>query len=179
MNKRLSQWNIESFCHTPLNAFCFTFLFHHFLSPFIYCFLCFTFLTLIKQDKYGNGYTLSLILQSSHYISVVKEYIENYISGAKLKYRGHRSLVFDLKILCSELADVYKIMEDMPGHLDVADYSLNQNTLDNVSVYCCLKIHAMMHWLDLKFCMLAWFNELLLIDNWNVFAVYIYTCQRF
>ncbi|KAL4218636.1 ATP-binding cassette sub- A member 2 [Mactra antiquata] len=86
------------------------------------------------KDKFGNGYTLTLTLRSSNTVTTVREYIENTIPTCKLKYRGHQSLVYDIKILCTELADIYKSMEDIPGHLEVMDYSLNQNTLDNVFI---------------------------------------------
>ncbi|XP_053380428.1 ATP-binding cassette sub-family A member 2-like isoform X1 [Mercenaria mercenaria] len=86
------------------------------------------------KDKYGDGYTLTVVLDSGQNTQPVQNYILTNITDSKLKYKGHRNLVFDMKISCSDLADIYKMLEDMPGHVGVVDYSVNQNSLDNVFI---------------------------------------------
>jgi hypothetical protein len=87
------------------------------------------------QDKYANGYTVTVVLESEQAGQSVEDYILSNMSGSKLRYKGHRNLVFDLKITCSDLADVYKVLEDIPAYLSVADYTVNQNSLDNVRAW--------------------------------------------
>ena len=87
---------------------------------------------LFLQDKYANGYTVTVVLQSGQSSHLVEDYILTNIAGTSLRYAGYQNLVFDLKITCSDLADVYKVLEDIPAHLCVLDYTVNQNSLDNV-----------------------------------------------
>ena len=85
------------------------------------------------RDKYGSGYTIKLVIDSERSIDAVVKHLYNHLARAQLKYRGNRNLVYEMKIESDTLAEVFGTMESIPKYLGVRDYSINQNTLDNVS----------------------------------------------
>lgn len=86
------------------------------------------------KEKYGDGYTLTIVLASEQHAQTVLEFISSNLVSTRVKYRSQRTLVFDMKISFNQLEEVFETLENLPAHFGVVDYSLSQNTLDNVFV---------------------------------------------
>ena len=88
------------------------------------------------KHKYGHGYTISVILKSIDKTLSVHQYLRETIPGCTLCDTRYRTLTFEIKDLGEGLGAVFRVLEGLVMTGDVEDYSVSQNTLDNVS--CCL-----------------------------------------
>ncbi|XP_064616373.1 ATP-binding cassette sub-family A member 2-like [Liolophura sinensis] len=88
------------------------------------------------KNKYGDGYTMGLRLQGPDYdrsLFQVKRFIERHFPEAVLKDEHHNILQFELKSPI-QLSYVFSKLEEARSDLPVEDYSVSQNTLDNVFI---------------------------------------------
>lgn len=86
------------------------------------------------KNKYGDGYTISVTLKSLDKSNSVQQYVEQNIYGCVLCDKRYRTLTFEVKSLDKGLAYLFKVLEDLLLSQDVEDYSVSQNTLDNVFI---------------------------------------------
>lgn len=87
------------------------------------------------KNKFGNRYTIRVVLESSDTRQSAIQYLHCHLTGAKLKHGGATTLVFEMLLNSEQLASVFQQLEEVPQTLGVSTYSVNQNTLDNVSVF--------------------------------------------
>ena len=85
------------------------------------------------KHKYGDGYTISVILKSLDRSHSVQQYLGENIPGCTLCDTRYRTLTFEIKDLGEGLGALFRILEGLVRTGDAEDYSVSQNTLDNVS----------------------------------------------
>ena len=86
------------------------------------------------KDKFGEGYTLRMTLKSSRVrIGDVLSELRSLSQELHLKERGSKMLTFEIKCYHAQLAETYRCLERLVEQNFIGDYSLSQNTLDNVS----------------------------------------------
>ena len=85
------------------------------------------------KHKYGHGYTISVILKSIDKSHSVQQYLRETIPGCTLCDTRYRTLTFEVRDLGKGLGAVFRVLEGLVRTGDVEDYSVSQNTLDNVS----------------------------------------------
>ena len=85
------------------------------------------------KHKYGHGYTISVILKSIDQSHSVQQYLRETIPGCKLCDTRYRTLTFEVKEIVEGLGAVFRALEGLVKRGSVEDYSVSQNTLDNVS----------------------------------------------
>ena len=88
------------------------------------------------KNTYGDGYTISVIMKSVGDSHLVEQFLQERMPGCVLSESRYKTLTFGVYQLSEGLAYVFKILEEMKKSYDVDDYSLSQNTLDNVSRMC-------------------------------------------
>lgn len=86
------------------------------------------------KNKYGDGYTISVVLKSIDKSNSVQQYFEQNIQGCVLCDIRYRTLTFEVKDLHEGLAHLFKVSENLLRSQDIEDYSVSQNTLDNVFI---------------------------------------------
>ena len=85
------------------------------------------------KDKFGEGYTLKMTLKSPDQYRKVKGELKTWLGECRLKERRTKMLVFEVQLDCSQLAETYSFLEGLVESEHIVEYSLSQNTLDNVS----------------------------------------------
>ena len=88
------------------------------------------------KNTYGDGYTISVIMKSVSDSHLVQQFLQERLPGCVLAESRYKTLIFGVCQLSEGLAHVFKVLEEMKKNYDVDDYSVSQNTLDNVSRTC-------------------------------------------
>ncbi|ESP00897.1 hypothetical protein LOTGIDRAFT_81234, partial [Lottia gigantea] len=89
------------------------------------------------KNKYGEGYTFSIRIKGPDFERNqrgVLRFIERKIPEALLKEQHYNLLQYELKTANVSLSNLFTIMEEAERDLAVEDYSVSQNTLDNVFI---------------------------------------------
>ena len=84
------------------------------------------------KDKFGDGYTLTIRMTSEQHMTSLADHVTSEIPLCSFTGRSQRTMLFEVKVDQEHLADIYRIMGLVCQRYDVKDYSLSQNTLDNV-----------------------------------------------
>ena len=87
------------------------------------------------KNKYGDGYTISVILKSTDKRYSVQQFFEQNVQGCTLCDTRYRTLTYEVTVLQENLAHLFKVLENLFKSEDIEDYSVSQNTLDNVSIH--------------------------------------------
>ncbi|ELU00042.1 hypothetical protein CAPTEDRAFT_153439 [Capitella teleta] len=92
----------------------------------------------LLKSKYGDGYTIivntckkSRVLQSA--IDEIKSFMQLNMGSVSLKAKQHGRLEFEMKGSV-DLGQAFRVMEEARNTLPIQDYSICQNTLNNVFV---------------------------------------------
>lgn len=84
--------------------------------------------------RFGDGYTITLRLSApSPDPCPVDAYIQSCFSGIELKERHHNVLQYQLPTHACSLAHVFDILANNSEELGIAEYSVSQTTLDQVT----------------------------------------------
>ncbi|XP_052774715.1 ATP-binding cassette sub-family A member 2-like isoform X2 [Mya arenaria] len=89
------------------------------------------------KNKFGDGYTLSLRLKGpefEHSQTRARRFILQNFPAADIKECHHNLLQFELKSQDISLSYVFSKLEEAQTDLNIEDYSVSQNTLDNVFI---------------------------------------------
>ena len=86
------------------------------------------------KNTYGDGYTLFVIMKSVSDNNSVQEFLEQKIPTCVLSDSRYKTLTFEVREIPEGLAYLFKVLEEMQTSFHVDDYSVSQNTLDNVSI---------------------------------------------
>lgn len=86
------------------------------------------------KNKYGDGYTISVILKSTDKRYSVQQFFEQNVQGCTLCDTRYRTLTYEVTVLQENLAHLFKVLENLFKSEDIEDYSVSQNTLDNVFI---------------------------------------------
>lgn len=87
------------------------------------------------KSKYGEGYTLIVKVKGPNHereVLCVRRFVERVFPEAVLKKHHYNTLQYELQSPTLELSRVFHQMESAMQDLNIEDYSLCQNTLDNV-----------------------------------------------
>lgn len=86
------------------------------------------------KNRFGDGYTISIRLKGPNYerdVRRVKRFVLDKLAGAVLKEAHYNSVQFEMKSV--NLSLVFSVLEESLRDMNIIDYSVSQNTLDNVS----------------------------------------------
>lgn len=89
------------------------------------------------KNRFGDGYTFSIRLKGPNYDrskQMVEKYIRRNLPEAVLKEHHYNMLQYGIGVEQVMVGDIFKTMEEMEKDLDIEDYSVSQNTLDNVFI---------------------------------------------
>ena len=86
------------------------------------------------KNIYGEGYTISVITKSVNDCNSVQQFLEDKIPGVVLCDSRYKTLTFEVRDVPESLAHLFKILEELLRTYELEDYSVSQNTLDNVSI---------------------------------------------
>ncbi|XP_050394470.1 ATP-binding cassette sub-family A member 2 [Patella vulgata] len=89
------------------------------------------------KNKYGEGYTFSIRIKGPDFERNqrnVQRFIERKMPDACLKEQHYNLLQYELKTANVSLSYLFSILEEAEQDLAVEDYSVSQNTLDNVFI---------------------------------------------
>ncbi|XP_071097331.1 ATP-binding cassette sub-family A member 2-like isoform X1 [Haliotis cracherodii] len=89
------------------------------------------------KNKYGDGYTFSFRLKGPNYEQAsrgVVRFVERNIPAATLKEQHFNLLQYELQSESVSLAHLFSTLELAQQDLHIEDYSVSQNTLDNVFI---------------------------------------------
>ncbi|CAD5121418.1 DgyrCDS9938 [Dimorphilus gyrociliatus] len=87
------------------------------------------------KNRFGDGYTLIIRLKGPNYerdVRRVKRFVLDKLAGAVLKEAHYNSVQFEMKSV--NLSLVFSVMEESLRDMNIIDYSVSQNTLDNVFI---------------------------------------------
>ena len=90
------------------------------------------------KNKYGDGYTFCLRLKGPDYERAQRQaqrFVDQNFPEAIIKECHYNILQFEMKCRNISLSYVFSKMESAQKDLSIEDYSVSQNTLDNVSKY--------------------------------------------
>ena len=90
------------------------------------------------KNKYGDGYTFCLRLKGPDYERAQRQaqrFVDQNFPEAIIKECHYNILQFEMKCRNISLSYVFSKMESAQKDLSIEDYSVSQNTLDNVSIY--------------------------------------------
>ena len=88
------------------------------------------------KNKYGDGYTFCLRLKGPDYERAQRQaqrFVAHNFPEAIIKESHYNILQFEMKCRNISLSYVFSKMESAQKDLSIEDYSVSQNTLDNVS----------------------------------------------
>jgi len=85
------------------------------------------------KNRFGEGYSI-LVRTKDHQVDSVLRFFRRTFSDAVLKERHHNILQYELKSTTISLSYVFSKMEAAIEELPIEDYSVSQNTLDNVFI---------------------------------------------
>ncbi|CAH1785688.1 unnamed protein product [Owenia fusiformis] len=89
------------------------------------------------KNRFGDGYTVSIRVKGPSFernILMVQRYFDRNFPEAVPKELHHNIVQYELGSSNLSLADVFAKMEEIQRELEVEDYSVCQNTLDNVFI---------------------------------------------
>lgn len=89
------------------------------------------------KTRFGDGYTISLRLKGPNYDSSQRQaqrFIQQHFPEAEIKECHYNLLQIELKCQNTALSYVFSKLEEAQTDLNIEDYSVSQNTLDNVSM---------------------------------------------
>ena len=86
------------------------------------------------KNTYGDGYTISVIMKYVGDKDSVQVFLEQRIPTCVLSDSRYKTLTFEVREIPEGLAYLFKVLEEMQSSFHVDDYSVSQNTLDNVSI---------------------------------------------
>lgn len=89
------------------------------------------------KNRYGDGYTITIRVRGPNYerdCNSVRHFVEQNFSYAKLKVQHYNMLQYEIKSEDVALAYIFSQLEDAQRALHIEDYSVSQNTLDNVFI---------------------------------------------
>lgn len=89
---------------------------------------------LYSSCRFGDGYTIILRLsEPSRDPCPVDAYIQSCFSGIELKERHHNVLQYQLPTHACSLAHVFDVLANHSKELGIANHSVSQTTLDQVT----------------------------------------------
>ncbi|GAB1604923.1 ATP-binding cassette sub-family A member 2-like, partial [Argonauta hians] len=89
------------------------------------------------KNKYGDGYTIVIRIRGPNYernSSNVRHFFEKHFPHAKIKEQHINMLQYEIKSKTISLAYIFSKLEDAQRDFQIEDYSVSQNTLDNVFI---------------------------------------------
>ncbi|XP_074655833.1 ATP-binding cassette sub-family A member 2-like [Tubulanus polymorphus] len=89
------------------------------------------------KSRFGDGYSVTVRVKGPNYdreVEAIKRFIERKFSTAVLKEQHHNMVQYELSTSGLSLAQLFSKMEEASRDLQVEDYSVCQNTLDNVFI---------------------------------------------
>ncbi|CAI9718098.1 ATP-binding cassette sub-family A member 2-like isoform X2 [Octopus vulgaris] len=89
------------------------------------------------KNKYGDGYTFVIRIRGPNYernCVNVKHFIDKNFPNAKIKEQHINMLQYEIKSKTISLAYIFSKLEDAQRDFQIEDYSVSQNTLDNVFI---------------------------------------------
>ena len=89
------------------------------------------------KNKYGDGYTFSLRLKGPDFDRAQRQaqrFVQKNFPEAVIKECHYNLLQFELRCQNVSLANAFSKLESAQKDLNVEDYSVSQNNLDNVSL---------------------------------------------
>ncbi|CAC5402030.1 ABCA2 [Mytilus coruscus] len=89
------------------------------------------------KNRFGDGYTFSIRLKGPNYErskQMVENYIRRNLADAVLKEHHFNMLQYGIGIDQVTVGDIFRKMEEIEKDMDIEDYSVSQNTLDNVFI---------------------------------------------
>ncbi|XP_053393737.1 ATP-binding cassette sub-family A member 2-like isoform X2 [Mercenaria mercenaria] len=89
------------------------------------------------KNKYGDGYTLSLRLKGPDFERSQRQaqrFVKHNFPEAVIKECHYNLLQFEMKCQDLSLSYVFSKLEEAQKDLNIEDYSVSQNTLDNVFI---------------------------------------------
>jgi hypothetical protein len=97
------------------------------------CFRCFGSTQHLK-NRFGDGYTIKIRLKSSLNSSLDQTILDCFSSNFILKERHINILQYEIAEQYVSLKDIFSKLENLLINQRITDYSVSQNTLDNVFV---------------------------------------------
>lgn len=88
------------------------------------------------KNRFGDGYTISTRVKGPDFprdVEAVKRFMLRNFPASKLKECHHNMVQYELPSEHLSLSHVFSKMEEAVRDLEIEDYSVSQNTLDNVS----------------------------------------------
>uniref|UniRef100_T1J7T4 ATP-binding cassette sub-family A member 2 n=1 Tax=Strigamia maritima TaxID=126957 RepID=T1J7T4_STRMM len=85
------------------------------------------------KNRFGEGYSI-LVRTKEHEVEPVLRFFKRTFPDAILKERHHNIIQYELKSTTISLSYVFSKMESAVEDLCIEDYSVSQNTLDNVFI---------------------------------------------
>ena len=88
------------------------------------------------KSRFGDGYTVSLRLKGPNYDHSQRQaqrFIQQYFPEADIKECHYNLIQLELKCQDIALSYVFSKLEEAQKDLNIEDYSVSQNNLDNVS----------------------------------------------
>ncbi|GFS22091.1 ATP-binding cassette sub-family A member 2-like [Elysia marginata] len=89
------------------------------------------------KNRFGDGYTFTIRVRGPDYQRARREvtrFIERNIPDAQLKEEHYNIVQYEIKTKPVSLAMLFSKLEEAEGNLSIEDYSVSQNTLDNVFI---------------------------------------------
>ena len=86
------------------------------------------------KNRFGDGYTIKIRLNSSLNSSIDQSFLDSFPSNFILKERHINILQYEIAEQHVSLKEIFSKLEQLLNDQRIADYSVSQNTLDNVFV---------------------------------------------
>ncbi|GFN82627.1 ATP-binding cassette sub-family a member 2 [Plakobranchus ocellatus] len=89
------------------------------------------------KNRFGDGYTFTIRVRGPDYMRSRREvtrFIERNIPEAQLKEEHYNIVQYEIKTRPVSLAMLFSKLEEAESKLSIEDYSVSQNTLDNVFI---------------------------------------------
>ncbi|XP_012935434.1 ATP-binding cassette sub-family A member 2 [Aplysia californica] len=89
------------------------------------------------KNRYGDGYTFTIRVRGPNYQQAATEvlrFVNRNIPQATLKEQHYNIVQYELKSRPVSVAQLFSKLEEAERNLSIEDYSVSQNTLDNVFI---------------------------------------------
>ncbi|XP_055898501.1 ATP-binding cassette sub-family A member 2-like [Biomphalaria glabrata] len=89
------------------------------------------------KNRFGDGYTFTIRVKGPNYERSrrdVLRFVQRNIPHAELKEEHYNIVQYELKTKPVSLSLLFSKLEEAESNLDIEDYSVSQNTLDNVFI---------------------------------------------
>ncbi|XP_041370956.1 ATP-binding cassette sub-family A member 2-like [Gigantopelta aegis] len=89
------------------------------------------------KNKYGDGYTITIRVKGPNYDRdrrSIERFFTRNVPQAVLKEHHYNMMQYELTSNCLSLSAIFTTLEDAGQDLPIEDYSVSQNTLDNVFI---------------------------------------------